>query len=43
LLLLFTHISLTGSWLNAALYYAKSLPEVTTIVESFEGLDVSVT
>ena len=26
-----------GSWLNAALYYAKNLPEVKAIVDSFEG------
>ena len=26
-----------GSWLNVALYYAKSLPEVKAIVESFVG------
>ena len=25
-----------GSWLNAALYYAKNLAEVKAIVESFE-------
>jgi len=32
-----------GSWLNATLYYAKDLPEVKAIVESFEGSDVLVT
>ena len=26
-----------GSWLNAASYYAKNLPEVKAIVESFKG------
>ena len=26
-----------GSWLNAALYYAKNLPEVKAIEESFVG------
>ena len=26
-----------GSWLNAALYCAKNLPEVKAIVESFAG------
>ena len=32
-----------GSWLNAALYYAKNLPELKTIVESFIGSMISVT
>ena len=32
-----------GSWLNAALYYAKNLPEVKAIVERFEGSGVLVT
>ena len=32
-----------GSWLNAALYYAKSLPEVKVIVESFVGSRILVT
>ena len=32
-----------GSWLNAALYYAKNLPEVKAIVESFVGTGISVT
>ena len=32
-----------GSWLNAASYYAKYLPEVKAIVESFEGSGISVT
>jgi len=32
-----------GSWLNAALYYARNLPEVKSIVESFEGSGVLVT
>ena len=32
-----------GSWLNAALYYAKNLPEVKAIVESFVGSGISVT
>ena len=31
------------SWLNAALYYAKNLPEVKAIVESFIGSRISVT
>jgi len=31
-----------GSWLNAALYYARNLPEVKSIVESFEGSGVLV-
>jgi len=31
------------SWLNAALYYARNLPEVKSIVESFEGSGVLVT
>ena len=26
-----------GSWLHAALYYAKSLPEVKAIAQSFAG------
>ena len=30
-------ITRLGSWLNAALYYAKNLPEVKAIVESFKG------
>ena len=32
-----------GSWLNAALYYAKNLPEMKTIVESFVGSGILVT
>ena len=32
-----------GGWLNAALYYAKNLPEVKAIVESFVGSEVLVT
>ena len=32
-----------GSWLNAALYYAKNLPEVKVIVESFVGSGILVT
>ena len=32
-----------GSWLNAALYYAKNLPEVKAIVESFVGSEILVT
>ena len=32
-----------GSWLNAALYYAKSLLEVKAIVESFVGSGILVT
>ena len=32
-----------GSWLNVALYYAKSLPEVKAIVESFVGSGILVT
>ena len=32
-----------GSWLNAALYYAKNLPEVTAIVENFVGSVILVT
>ena len=32
-----------GSWLNAALYYAKNLHEVKTIVESFVGSGILVT
>ena len=31
------------SWLNAALYYAKNLPEVKAIVESFVGSGILVT
>ena len=31
------------SWFNAALYYAKSLPEVKSIVESFVGSGILVT
>ena len=31
------------SWLNAALYYAKNLPEVKAIVESFIGSGILVT
>ena len=32
-----------GSWLNVALYYAKKLPEVKAIVESFVGCGILVT
>ena len=32
-----------GSWLNATLYYAKSLPEVKTIVESYVVSEIVVT
>ena len=32
-----------GSWLNAALYYAKHLPQVKAIVESFVGSGILVT
>ena len=32
-----------GSWLNAALYYAKNLPEVKAIVGSFVGSGILVT
>ena len=32
-----------GSWLNAALHYAKNLPEVKVIVESFVGSVILVT
>ena len=32
-----------GSWLNAALYYAKYLPKVKAIVESFVGSGILVT
>ena len=32
-----------GSWLNAALYYAKNLPEVKAIVESFVSSGILVT
>ena len=32
-----------GSWLNAALYYAKNLPEAKAIVESFVGSGILVT
>ena len=31
------------SWLNAALYYAKNLPEVKAIVESFVGSGIFIT
>ena len=31
------------SWLNAALHYAKNLPEVKAIVESFVGSGILVT
>ena len=31
-----------GSWLNAASYYAKNLPEVKAIVESFVGSGILV-
>ena len=33
----------SGSWLNAALHYAKNLPEVKGIVESFVGSEILVT
>ena len=32
-----------GSWLNAALYYPKNLPEVKAIVESFVGSGILIT
>ena len=32
-----------GSWLNAALYYAKNLPEVKATVESFVDSEILVT
>ena len=32
-----------GRWLNAALYYAKNLPEVKVIMESFVGSGILVT
>ena len=32
-----------GSWLNAALYCAKNLPEVKAIVESFVGSGILIT
>ncbi len=32
-----------GCWLNAALYYARNLPEVKSIAESFEGSGVLIT
>ena len=32
-----------GSWLNAVLHYAKNLPEVKAIVESFVGCGILVT
>ena len=32
-----------GSWLNAALYYTKKLPEVKVIVESFVSSGILVT
>ena len=32
-----------GSWLHAALYYAKSLHEVKAIVESFIGSGILIT
>ena len=32
-----------GSWLNAALHYARNLPEVKAIVESFVGSGIMVT
>ena len=42
-----THLSLflqdEGSWFDAALYYAKNLPEVKAIVESFVGSGILVT
>ena len=31
------------SWLNAALYHAKNLPEVKAIVESFVGSGILIT
>ena len=31
-----------GRWLNAAMYYAKNLPEVKAIVESFVGSEILV-
>ena len=31
------------SWLNAALYYPKNLPEVKAVVENFEGSGILVT
>ena len=31
-----------GSWLNAALYYTKNLPELKAIVESFVGSGILV-
>ena len=31
------------SWINAVLYYAKNLPEVKALVESFERSGISVT
>ena len=33
----------SGSWLNAALHYAKKLPKVKAIVESFVGSEILVT
>ena len=32
-----------GSWLNAALYFAKNLPEVKAIVESFADSEILIT
>ena len=32
-----------GSWLNAALYYAKNLPEVKAVAKSFVGSEISKT
>ena len=32
-----------GSWLNAALYYAKNLPEVKAVVESFVDSGILIT
>ena len=32
-----------GSWLNAALYYAKNLPKMKAIVKSFVGSEILVT
>ena len=32
-----------GCWLNAALHYAKNLPKVKAIVESFVGSGILVT
>ena len=32
-----------GNWLNAALYYAKNLPKLEAIVESFVGCGILVT